>query len=87
MKQLIKMCKSSYGGRTCIYHYVNPNQIVEIHVETTENEVNVEALLTSGQRMIILLKEDLIDLVGEDYAQEIMKKIEETIEEKRRCFK
>ena len=71
-KQFIKMCDSLYGATTCIYRFVNPNQIVEVHITHTEREVNVEALLTSGQRMIILRKEDLVDLVGEDYTQEIM---------------
>ena len=81
MKQFIKMCDSLYGARTCIYRFVNPNQIVEVHITHTQHEVNVEALLTSGQRMIVLHKEDLVDLVGENYTQEIMDAIKELTNE------
>ena len=83
MKQFIRVCDSLYGGRTCIYRYVNPNQIVEVHIGQTQYEVNVEALLTNGQRVIILHKEDLLVLVGEKYAKEIMNELEELFNESR----
>ena len=72
MKQFIKVCDSIYGGLSCIYRFVNPNQIVEVHITHTDHEVNVEAILTSGQRVILLEKEDLVELVGENYTKEIM---------------
>ena len=76
MKQFIKVCDSIYGGSSCIYRFVNPNQIVEVHITAhTQREVNVEALLTSGQRVLLLEKGDLIELVGTDYAKEIMEAI------------
>ena len=84
MKQFIKACDSIYGSSSCIYRFVNPNQIVEVHITHTEREVNVEALLTSGQRVILLEKEHLIELVGEIHAKEIAKAIKELGEEKKK---
>ena len=78
----IKMCDSIYGGTSCIYRFVNPNQIVELHINHTQHEVNVEAVLTSGQRVIFLDKEDLIKLVGENYTKEIMDAIDKLCMEK-----
>lgn len=75
MKQFIKTCDSIYGGVSCIYRYINPNQIVELHIEQTQHEVTVEALLTSGQRVIVLDAGDLEQLVGEKYTKEIREKI------------
>lgn len=84
MKQFIKVCDSIYGGSSCIYRFVNPNQIVEVHITHTQHEVSVEALLTSGQRVLLLEKEDLVELVGETYAKEIMEAISELCEEKKK---
>ena len=75
MGKFIKTCDSIYGGISCIYRYVNPNQIVEVHIEQTQREVSVEALLTSGQKVIILEEEDLKELVGEKRTQEIKESI------------
>lgn len=75
--KLIKTCDSIYGSISCIYRYVNPAQIVEVHIEHTQRTVAVEALLTSGQKVIILKEEDLENLVGETSAKEIREKIEE----------
>ena len=81
MNQFIKTCDSIYGGTSCIYRFVNPNQIVEVHITHTEREVNVEALLTSGQRVLILEIEDLEKLVGEKYTEEIREAIKELTHE------
>lgn len=48
---------------------------MELHIEQTMHEVTVEALLTSGQRVLILDAEDLEQLVGEKYTKEIREKI------------
>lgn len=66
MSNFIKVCESRYGNRTCIYHYVNVNQIVELHIEQTQTEINVEATLTNGMRVIILDRKSLKDLVGDE---------------------
>ena len=76
MKQFIKTCDSIYGGRSCIYRFVNPNQIVELHITHSEREVNVEAVLTNGERVIILNKDDLVELVGEKHTNEILEAME-----------
>lgn len=81
MPKFIKVCDSIYGGRSCIYRFVNINQIAEVHITHTQHEVNVEALLTSGQRVIILEKEDLVESVGENYTKEIMEAIKELTNE------
>lgn len=81
-RHFIKMCDSIYGGTSCLYRFVNPEQIVELHITHTEREVNVEAVLTSGRRVIFLNKEDLVEIVGEDYTKEIMKAIEKLCMEK-----
>ena len=83
MRQFIRVCDSLYGGRSCIYRYVNPKQIVEVHTTQTQYEVNVEALLTSGQKVIILHKNDLSILVGDEYAKEILKEVEKLLNENR----
>ena len=83
MKAFIKACDSIYGGSSCIYRFVNPYQIVELHITHTQREVQVEMLLTSGQRVILLYDEDLVDLVGEEQANEIIKAIIEIKKEKR----
>lgn len=81
MDKFIKVCDSIYGASSCIYRFVNPNQIVELHITHSQREVNVEALLTSGQRVIILEPEDILDFVGEDYLREILEAIKEIINE------
>ncbi len=80
MKQFIKVCDSLYGNRTCIYRYINVNQIVELHIEQTHNEVNVEATLTNGKRVIILDRKSLQDLVG-DEIDKITEKINDIFNE------
>lgn len=84
MSEFIKVCESRYGRTTCIYYYVNPNQIVELHIEQDEYEVNVEASLTNGQRVILLDKKDLVALVGEEKSKEIIIKMEELAKERGR---
>ena len=80
-KHFIKVCDSIYGASSCIYRFVNPNQIVEIHITHSQREINVEALLTSGQRVLLLESEDIIELVGENYAKEIQQAIKELVEQ------
>lgn len=75
MKQFIKVCDSIYGNRSCIYYDVNPDLIVELHIEQTQTERNVEATLVGGHRVIILLASDLELLVGEKRANEIVEEI------------
>ena len=84
MTQFIKVCDSIYGGSSCIYRFVNPNEIVEVHISQSQREVCVEALLTSGQRVILLEKEDLIKLVGENHTKEIMEAINDLCNEKKK---
>lgn len=78
MTQFIKICDSLYGNRTCIYRYVNVNQIVELHIEQTQTEINVEATLTNGKRVIILDRKSLKDLVGETKINEIISELKES---------
>ena len=66
MKQFIKVCESRYGASTCIYHYINPNQIVELHIEKSQYEINVEATLTNGMKVIIIYSADMESLIGEE---------------------
>ena len=75
MALFIKTCESSYGNRTEIYHYVNVNQIIEIHVEKTQSEMNVEATLTNGMRVIIMYYEDL-EKLGKEVANKIKKEFD-----------
>lgn len=82
-KMFIKMCDSLYGSTTCIYRFVNVNQIVEVHITHTDREINVEAVLTNGQRMLFLKKEDLERVVGTIYSNEIMEAIKELTNENR----
>ena len=77
MKQFIKVCESRYGASTCIYHYINPNQIVELHIEKSQYEINVEATLTNGMKVIIIYKDDIVFLVGVENWEEISQEIEE----------
>lgn len=77
MIKLIKVCASRYGGETCIYSYINPNYIVELGIVQTQHEINVEALMSNGDRVIILYKNDLKEIVGEERYNEIMEEIEE----------
>lgn len=86
MNKFILTCESRYGSQTGIYHYVNPNQVVEIHIASSSQEINVEAKLTSGLEVIILSYSDLYDLVGEDNAKEIREKIEEEINEQKSIY-
>lgn len=75
MTQFIKVCDSIYGNRSCIYYDVNPDLIVELHIETTQTERNIEATLVNGHRVIILFGTDLELLVGEKRAREIAEEI------------
>ena len=77
MKQFIKVCESRYGASTCIYHYINTNQIVELHIEKSQYEINVEATLTNGMKVIIIYKDDIVFLVGVENWEEISQEIEE----------
>lgn len=83
MKQFIRVCESLYGNRTCIYKYINVNQIVELHIEQSETEINVEATLTNNERVIILNGNDLGELVGEDERTKIARTIDEIIKERK----
>lgn len=75
MTQFIKVCDSIYGNRSCIYYDINPNLIVELHIEKTQTERNVEATLVGGHKVIILFGTDLELLVGEKRAREIAEEI------------
>ena len=77
MKQFIKVCESRFGASTCIYHYINTNQIVELHIEKSQYEINVEATLTNGMKVIIIYKDDIVSLVGVENWEEISQEIEE----------
>ena len=68
---MIKVCESNYGGRTCIYSYINPTYIVQLKGVSTQYENNVEAELINGKRVIILYDEDLLMLVGPEYFREL----------------
>ena len=73
MTQFIKVCDSIYGNKSCRYYDVNPELIVELHIEQTQTERNVEATLVNGQKVIILFMSDIRLLVGEKRAREIEK--------------
>lgn len=77
MIKLVKACASQYGARTCIYSYINPNYIVELGIVQTQHEINIEALMSNGDRVIIMYKDDLKEIVGEERYNEIMEEIEE----------
>lgn len=81
MERFIKVCEPTLGGAsTCIYRYVNTKHIVSIQLNFSQYEVNVEATLTNNTRVIILKREDIVDLVG----NEVLKEWEEEIVEKTR---
>ena len=76
MEKFIEVCVSSLGGeRTGIYLYVNPMHIVELHFNQTQYERNIEATLIDKTRVIILYQKDLVNLVGEEYALELKRKV------------
>lgn len=75
MKQFITVCDSNYGNKSCNYYDVNPDLIVELHIEETQTERNVVATLVGGHRVIILFGSDLELLVGEKRAKEIIEEI------------
>lgn len=80
--EMIKVCQSRYGGITGIYSYINPNQIVDISIVESQYEINAEALLTNGNRVLFLYKSDLKKILGEENAKEMLEEIEERRKEK-----
>ena len=80
--EMIKVCQSRYGGTTGIYSYINPNQIVDITIAESQYEINAEALLTNGNRVLFLYNSDLEKILGEENAKEMLEEIEERRKEK-----
>ena len=81
-KKFFKVCESNYGGTTCIYHYINPNQIVSFKISYGSHEVCVEAVLTNNMRVILMNKDDVVSLIGNDEYRKLEKEMIEYSNEK-----
>ena len=76
-KKFFRVCESSYGETTCIYHYINPNQIVSFKISYGSHEVCIEAVLTNNMRVILMDKDYVVSLIGDE---EYLKLEEEMID-------
>lgn len=76
-KKFFRVCESSYGRTTAIYHYINPNQIVSFHLSYSTHEVCIEAVLTNNMRVILMNKDDVVSLIGEEEYLKLEKKMVE----------
>ena len=81
--KFVRVCESRYGGRSCIYHYINLNQIVEFHISTTDNEICIEATLTNGMR-VILGDNEIQELLSETECKKLKEQIDEECERLKR---
>ena len=81
--KIVRVCESRYGGPTCIYHYINLNQIVEFHVSATDYVVCIEATLTNGMR-VILGDEAIQRLLSETDCKKLKEQIDEECERLKR---
>lgn len=74
-KKFFRVCESSYGGTSAIYHYINPNQIVSLHISYCTCEVCIEAVLTNNMRVILMNKDDVVSLIGDEEYLQLEKKM------------
>lgn len=79
MKKFIKVCVPTLGGEpSCIYRFLNVDQIVFIEFENViENSKRLFfksfAYVSSKERFLIIYRSDLVDLVGEDVVKDFEK--------------
>ena len=82
MKKFFRVCESRYGGTSAIYHYINPDQIVSLHISYCTTEVCIEAILTNNMRVIFMNRDDVVSLIGEEENQKLLDEMVEYAEEK-----
>lgn len=77
MEKFIEVCESYYGSPSCIYHYINPNQVMSFCIVRSEKSKTIELKLVDGRYMVLLHKTDLKVFVEEEDAERIMRAIED----------
>ena len=84
-KKFFRVCESRYGETSAIYHYINPDQIVSFHISYCTHEICIEAVLTNNMRVILMNKNDVKSLVGEEENLKIEKEMIEYAKRKGWC--